>query len=199
MAQEINGAPGQRTAQRSGLRKPSAPIGVLTSRHKKELRNTLASAGAREPIFSACREPRPQDNVCFAGRASRPQAPHPSAVRAFEPWCPTPGFATLALAQVPRRRCERCRRSQSRQDRRCGWVGARFARRIPTGRLGRFSAFRGHTAPPSELPIAIGMDKTGIANTKQSLQFLDCLGDYAARPAGLELALQLNENLISAI
>jgi hypothetical protein len=111
VAQEINGAPGQRTAQRSGLRKPSAPIGVLTSRHKKELRNTLASAGAREPIFSACREPRPQDNVCFAGRASRPQAPHPSAVRPFESWCPTPGFATLALAQVPHRRCERCRRS----------------------------------------------------------------------------------------
>jgi hypothetical protein len=50
-----------------------------------------------------------------------------------------------------------------------------------------------------KLPIAIVMDKTGIANTKQSLQFLDCLGDYAARPAGLELALQLNENLISAI
>ena len=43
------------------------------------------------------------------------------------------------------------------------------------------------------------MDKTGIANTKQSLQFLDCLGDYAARLAGLELALQLNENLIGAI
>ena len=63
------------------------------------------------PIFSACREPRPQDSVCFAGRASRPQAPDPSAVRPFEPWCPTPGFATLALAQVPHRRCERCRRS----------------------------------------------------------------------------------------
>ena len=110
MAQEINGAPGQRTAQRSGLRKPSAPIGVLTSRHKKELRNTLASAGAREPIFSACRKPRPQDSVCFAGRASRPQAPHPGpTLRALVPT--TPGSATLALAQVPHRRCEHCRRS----------------------------------------------------------------------------------------
>jgi hypothetical protein len=27
------------------------------------------------PIFSACREPRPQDSVCFAGRASRPPQP----------------------------------------------------------------------------------------------------------------------------
>ena len=50
-----------------------------------------------------------------------------------------------------------------------------------------------------KLPIAIVMDETGIANTKQSLQFLDCLGYYAARLAALKLALQLNENLISAI
>jgi hypothetical protein len=67
------------------------------------------------------------------------------------------------------------------------------------GSVGTVFSVPGTHRTPSELPIAIGMDKTGIANTKQSLQFLDCLGDYAARPAGLELALQLNENLISAI
>ena len=49
-----------------------------------------------------------------------------------------------------------------------------------------------------ELPIAIDMDKTGIA-TQQSLHFLDRLRDHAARLAGLELVLQLNENLIGAI
>jgi hypothetical protein len=150
VAQEINGAPGQRTAQRSGLRKPSAPIGLLTSRHKKELRNTLASAGAREPFFSACRKPRPQDSVSFAGRASRPQAPHPSAVRPFEPWCQQHrGPLHLRLRKFRIVVVSIAADRQSPQDRRCGWVGARFARRIPTGRLGRFSAFRGHTAPPA--------------------------------------------------
>jgi hypothetical protein len=65
------------------------------------------------------------------------------------------------------------------------------------GSLRPFSAFPHRT--PVELPIAISMDKTGIANTQQSLQFLDCLGDHAARLVGLELILQLNENLISAV
>jgi hypothetical protein len=51
---------------------------------------------------------------------------------------------------------------------------------------------------PSDLPIAIGMDKTAIANIQQSLQSLNGLGDYTARLVGLELALQLNEDLIGA-
>ena len=51
----------------------------------------------------------------------------------------------------------------------------------------------------SELPIAIDMDKTGIASVQQSLHFLDRLRDHAGRLAGLELVLQLNENLIGAI
>ena len=50
-----------------------------------------------------------------------------------------------------------------------------------------------------ELPIAIDMDKTGITNTQQSLHFLDCLCDHAARLAGRKLVLQLNEHLIGAI
>jgi hypothetical protein len=49
---------------------------------------------------------------------------------------------------------------------------------------------------PSELPIAI---KTAIANIQQSLQLLNRLGDYTARLVGLELALQLNENLIGTL
>jgi hypothetical protein len=40
------------------------------------------------------------------------------------------------------------------------------------------------------------MDKTAIANIQQSLQLLNRFGDYTARLVGLELALQLNENLI---
>jgi hypothetical protein len=52
---------------------------------------------------------------------------------------------------------------------------------------------------PSELPIAIDMDKTAIANIQQSLQLLNRLGDYTARLVGLELALQLNENLIGTL
>ena len=87
---------------------------------------------------------------------------------------------------------------QSRQDRRCGWVG-QGSRGESYGSVGAVFSVPGTHRTPSELPIAIGMDKTGIANTKQSRQFLDCLGDYAARLAALELALQLNENLISAI
>ena len=43
------------------------------------------------------------------------------------------------------------------------------------------------------------MDKTSVADTQQSLQFLDCLGDDAARLVGLKLTFQLNENLISAV
>jgi hypothetical protein len=43
------------------------------------------------------------------------------------------------------------------------------------------------------------MDKTGIASAQQSLHFFDRLRDHAARLAGLELILQLNENLIGAI
>jgi hypothetical protein len=43
------------------------------------------------------------------------------------------------------------------------------------------------------------MDKTGIANTQQSLHFLHRLCDHATRLAGLKLILQLNENLIGAI
>jgi hypothetical protein len=50
-------------------------------------------------FFSAFREPRPQDSVCFAGRASRPPSPPPlgsPSLRALVPT--TPGLATLALA-----------------------------------------------------------------------------------------------------
>jgi hypothetical protein len=48
----------------------------LPSRHKKELRNTLASAIPPEAnFFSAFREWRPQDGVCFAGRAFAPSPP----------------------------------------------------------------------------------------------------------------------------
>ena len=148
MAQEINGAPGQRTAQRSGLRKPLAPIGVLTSRHKKELRNTLASAGAREPIFSACREPRPQTFVLRGGPlAPKPLTPLRSVTSS--PGARYRGSLHLRLRKFRIVVVSVAADRQSRQDRRCGWVGARFARRIPTGRLGRFSAFRGHTAPPA--------------------------------------------------
>lgn len=49
------------------------------------------------------------------------------------------------------------------------------------------------------LPIAICLDKTGIANTQQSPHFLDCLSDHAAWLAAFKLAFQLNENLIGAI
>ena len=51
----------------------------------------------------------------------------------------------------------------------------------------------------NELPIAINMDKTGIASTQESFHFLDRLCDHAARLVGLKLVLQLNENLIGAI
>ena len=54
-------SPGDRALATRGLRacffsavgpqEPSAPVGVLTSRHKKELRNTLATAVPRSPIF----------------------------------------------------------------------------------------------------------------------------------------------------
>jgi hypothetical protein len=57
---------------------------------------------------------------------------------------------------------------------------------------------RGTRRAPSELPIAIGMDKTGVASIQHTLKFLNRLGDYAARLVGLELALQLNENFIGA-
>ena len=40
-----------------------------------------------------------------------------------------------------------------------------------------------------ELPIAIDLDKTGIANTQQSLHFLDRLCDHVARLAGFKLVL----------
>jgi hypothetical protein len=33
--------------------------------------------GRGSQFFSAFREPRPRDSVCFAGRASRPPTPHP--------------------------------------------------------------------------------------------------------------------------
>jgi hypothetical protein len=76
----------QSSARRSARGAGNHRLRSEFSRHKKELRNTLASAGSREPIFSAFREPRPRDSVCFAGRASRP-SPSPSEVRPFEPRC----------------------------------------------------------------------------------------------------------------
>ena len=81
------------------------------------------------PIFSACREPRPQDSVCFAGRASRPPpAPHPSAVRPFEPWRQQhQGSLQLRLRKFRIVVVSVAADRQSRQDRRCGWVGARLA------------------------------------------------------------------------
>ena len=191
----------QSSARRSALGAGTIGSDRSSPRHKKELRNTLASARSEANFFRLTgNRVLKTAFVLRGGPLAPPPAPHPSAVRPFEPWRQQhQGSLQLRLRKFRIVVVSVAADRQSRQDRRCGWVGARFARRIPKSRLGRFSAFRGHTAPPSELPIAIGMDKTGIANAKQSLQFLDCLGNYAARPAGLELALQLNENLISAI
>ena len=50
-----------------------------------------------------------------------------------------------------------------------------------------------------ELPIAIGMDETCVANSEQLAHFLDSLGNHAVQLARLKLALELNENAISAV
>ena len=50
-----------------------------------------------------------------------------------------------------------------------------------------------------ELPIAIRVDETCVTNSEQLPHFLDSLGNHAVRLAGLKLALELNENAISAV
>ena len=77
--------------RRVGLRGAQETIGSGRSyylkTHKKELRNTLASAIPRKPIFFGLPGTASSRQRLFCGRASRPQAPHPSEVRPFEPWC----------------------------------------------------------------------------------------------------------------
>ena len=90
-------SPGDRALATRGLRacffsavgpqEPSAPVGVLTSRHKKELRNTLATAVPRSPIFFGLPGTASSRQRLFCGTGlSPPTAPHPSEVRPFEPW-----------------------------------------------------------------------------------------------------------------
>ena len=71
----------------AGRRKPSAPVGVITSRHKKELRNALASAGSREPIFFRLFGNRVLETAFVLRTGLSPPNPSPSEVRPFEPRC----------------------------------------------------------------------------------------------------------------
>jgi len=101
-------SPGDRALATRGLRacffsavgpqEPSAPVGVLTSRHKKELRNTLATAVPRSPIFFGLPGTASSRQRLFCGTGLSPPSPSPLLVRPFRALVLTaPGLAPLAL------------------------------------------------------------------------------------------------------